>query len=110
MFKSVIAYGGLIFGLPLLAATLIMFVPSLLFATTVGRSYPTAYKFTLYFIEGVISVLFAVIVFGWLDVPVSLFIPIILTIVSLMWNSARRETHLAFPATIGIAIGYFSLM
>jgi len=33
-------------------------------------------------------------------------VPVILAVVTYMWNSARKEASLALPAAIGIAVGY----
>ena len=45
MFRVIIAYGELIFGFPILVASLLMFVPNILFATTLARSSPSAFQF-----------------------------------------------------------------
>ncbi len=104
--KTIIAYVQLVFGFPILVASLLSFIPSLLFATTWGRSAPTSYNFVLNLIEGILSILCASLIFQWLDVSLNLAVPIILAVVTYFWNSARKEAAHSLPAVIGIAVGY----
>jgi hypothetical protein len=106
MIRTIIAYGELVLGLPVLVATTIWFVPSLLLAKTIGNLSLILTDSLDAGIEGGISAIFACLVFYWLKVNISLAIPVILAVVTIMWISTRNEMHRALPATAGIIIGY----
>lgn len=106
MVKAFIAYGELIFGLPILVASLLSFVPTLLITTTIGQRYPLLFAAIEGILEGTISILFACFVFRWLDVPLNLAVPIILVVVTYAWDSKRKETNRTPFAAAGIVIGY----
>ena len=107
MIKTILAYGELIFGLPLLVATMIWFIPSLVIAKTIGKISDRLSDIIDAGMEGVLSSIFACVVFYWLGVKITWAIPIILVIVTSLWESARKESFRAWPAAVGIIIGFF---
>jgi len=99
-----------VFGLPILVATVVWFVPSLLNALIVKRVGGLSSRLDGVLdagIEGSIAALFACFVFRWLAVNVTLAIPIILIAVVALWNSARKETYRLLPSAVGIIVGYY---
>lgn len=96
--KVIIAYVLLIFGAPVAFSALFGFM----FAWLPDITSETT--------EGIISTILALLMFHYLSVKVTLFVPIILLAITSLWLSQRKEYKVILWQSIGITItatGYF---
>lgn len=105
--KTIIAYAGLVCGIPLLVAKLIWYVPSAVLAKVLAKIADRLDHIIDAAIEGLISILLACLIFDQLRVPIRWVIPGILIAVTVLWESGKEEAYRVGTAIIGILVGYF---
>jgi len=98
--KTIIAYVLLIFGLPVLIGSLASAIMIMLFKSL---KIPDTFFEVL---AGIFSCITAFYMFVWLDVNVSIIIPVILSVVCYIWYSARKERKQSYWNILGIFIGW----
>lgn len=106
MIKEIIAYILVIFGLPLLIGSVIWFVPGVLLAVTIGKKHDKLESMISAFGEGIISSVVGMLIFHWLNATPLWMVLILLSIVVIVWNGARKESFLNFPEIAGIVLGF----
>ncbi len=105
--RMIIAYTVLLLGIPTFAAKIIWFVPGAftgLILSHVAEGLDTIMGAVA---EGFISLLFACLFFEHFQIPVVWKIPMILIIVSLIWNCSKERAFNAVPSTAGIVGGFY---
>ena len=105
--RTISAYAILFLGIPLIAAKIIWFIPSAISAKLLAQIAGRLDQFTDAVIEGLISLLFACLVFTYLTLPIVWEVPFILIIVITLWSLAREETFKILPSITGIIAGFF---
>lgn len=96
--KVFIAYALLVFGAPIAVSALFGFIFARL---------PDLISETM---EGIISTILALLMFHYLSVKITIFIPIVLLAITSLWLSQRKEYKAILWQSIGITItatGYF---
>ena len=61
-------------------------------------------------IDGIVSSIIAFYMFLLLSVPVSFLVPIILSVCSFVWYSARKEREKSYWNIFGVFIGWFLII
>lgn len=105
--RTISAYAMLFFGIPLVAAKVIWFIPSAISSKLLAQIAGRLDQFTDAVIEGLISLLLACLVFEYLTLPIVWEVPFILVIVISLWSLAKEETFKIFPSIIGVIAGFF---
>lgn len=105
--RTIIAYGTLFFGIPLLTAKVLWFVPGTISGPVFSHIAHQLDQFVNAAVEGFIAQLLACLVFQHFELPVVWKIPIILVIVTLFWNRANGGVWGALPSILGIISGFF---
>ncbi len=105
--RILIAYGTLLFGIPLLTARILWFVPGAISAPVFSCIAHQLDEFINAMIEGFIALLVTCLVFEHFHLPVVWKIPINLIIVTSFWNMAGGRAWSALPSIIGIIAGFF---
>jgi hypothetical protein len=105
--RTIIAYASLLFGFPMIAAKVIWFVPGGIAALLLARIVGRLDLFANEIFEGLISFLLARQLFENLQLPVVWEIPLILIMVTSLWNYSKPEGFRAFPSVLGIMTGIF---
>jgi hypothetical protein len=103
----IIAYTTLLFGIPLIAARILWVVPGSISTKALAQIAGRLDEFTDAVIEGFIALLLAGLVFELLKLPVVWKVPVVLIIVSFLWNWLQGNTSHAWAFTMGIAAGFF---
>jgi len=110
MITQIIAYILTVFGVPLLVGTIIWAIPGVLLACTVGRSHDKLESLISAFGEGVCTSIVGLLMFKWLHATPLWVVPIILSVVVVMWNGARKESFLNIPEIAGLISGFAVVM
>jgi hypothetical protein len=105
--RMIIAYGTLLFGIPLLAAKVLWFIPGAISAPVFSHIAHQLDQFINAAIEGFIALLVACLVFNHFHLPVVWKMPITLIIVTSFWNMAGGRAWSALPSILGIVAGFF---
>jgi hypothetical protein len=105
--RMIIAYAALLLGLPTLAAKIVWFVPGAVAGVILSHVVKGLDTLMGAVIEGFISLLFACLLFEHLQIPVVWKIPMILIIVSFLWNCSKAQAFNAFPSMAGIVTGFY---
>jgi hypothetical protein len=105
--RTIIAYALLLFGFPMIAAKVIWFVPGTITAVALTQIAGRLDQFMNAIVEGFISFLLACQIFEHLKLPVVWAVPLILIMVTSLWNYSKPEGFKAFPAVLGIIAGIF---
>ena len=96
--KTAIAYILTVFGLPVAVASIISFALDLLFLTILKKANSKILWFifssSTEMLAGFAMVWFSIILFSWLKVPLSIFMPIALSIPVIIWNWERIRKHI----------------
>jgi hypothetical protein len=107
MIKTVIAYGQLLLGFPILVAYLVWYSPNFIIEKIWETKDISEYYYMVKnIIEGVVSILFAYFIFEWLQIEITLWIPLILLGVSSLWKLSQNEAFMILFINSGIFIGY----
>lgn len=104
--RLMIAYATLLFGIPILAAKIVWFVPGTISAKVLAQIARRLDRFTDAAIEGFLSLLLACLVFEYLNLRVQWAVPVTLIIVNLTWNWINGESLYAWLSTAGIIAGF----
>jgi hypothetical protein len=105
--RTIIAYASLLFGFPMIAAKVIWYVPSAIAAPVLTRIVGRLDLFADAIAEGFISFLLTRQLFEHLILPVVWEVPLILIMVTSLWNYSKPEGFRAFPSVFGIITGIF---
>jgi len=105
--RIIIAYGTLLFGIPLLTAKVLWFIPGTISAPIFSLIAHQLDQFINAIIEGFIALLVACLVFEHFQLPVVGKVPITLIIVTCLWNRNDSRTWGALPSILGIITGFF---
>jgi hypothetical protein len=103
--RTIIAYASLLFGFPMIAAKVIWFVPGAIAALTLTRIIGRLDLFANAIAEGLISFLLTRQIFEHLSLPVVWEVPLILIMVTSLWNYSKPDGFRAFPSVFGIIAG-----
>lgn len=106
---KIAAYGLIFLGIPLVISELFHSLMYLIFLYLFGKEKISIFESFLEMVNGFIAILISILIFKIFKVQLTIYIPIILSVVSLIWFSARKETGKAFLGIIGILIGWFTL-
>lgn len=107
MLKIFIAYGQIIVGVPLILAYCICYIPNYLIEKIWGDEKTSEYYYMAKtVIEGFLSVLAAYYLFKIIGVPISIWIPVTLTLISSLWRLSQNEGFMILFVNIGIIAGY----
>jgi hypothetical protein len=107
MFKEVIAYVLVMFGLPLLVGSRIWFLPGLVLARTIGKSHHKLEASISAFCEGFIASVFGVLIFYWFQAKPLWMVFVLLAIVSNLQNIERQEEYLFnYCKFAGLLVGF----
>jgi hypothetical protein len=98
--KTIIAYALLILGLPVLIGG---FASTILIMIFRPRTMTNA---IFDIIGGIVAGITAFYMFLLLDVQVSLLVPVILSVVTFIWYSVRKERKQSYWNIFGIIIGW----
>jgi hypothetical protein len=104
--RTIIAYGTLLFGIPLLTAKILWFVPGAISASVFSHITHQLDRFINAIIEGFLALLLACLVFNHFHLPVVWKIPITLIIVTSLWHTASGAAWSAMSSILGIIAGY----
>jgi hypothetical protein len=105
--RIIIAYAALLIGLPTLAAKIVWFVPGAVAGVILSHIVKGLDTLMGAVMEGFISLLFACLIFEHFQIPVVWKIPMILIIISFLWNGSKEQTLNAFPSVAGIIAGFY---
>lgn len=105
--RMIIAYAALLLGLPTLAAKIVWFVPGAVAGAILSPIAEGLDTLMGAVAEGFISLLFACLFFEHFQIPVVWKIPMILIIISLLWNCSKEQTFNTFPSIAGIVAGFY---
>jgi hypothetical protein len=105
--RTIIAYASLLFGFPMIAAKVMWFVPGAIAAPVLTRIVGRLDLFADEIAEGFISFLLTRQLFEHLILPVVWEVPLILIMVTSLWNYSKPEGFRAFPSVFGIIAGIF---
>ena len=105
--RTIVAYGTLLFGIPLLTAKILWFVPGAISAPVFSHIAHELDQFINTVIEGFIALLVACLVFQHFQLPIVWKVPIILIIVRSLWNAAGGRVWSIVPSILGIIAGFF---
>ena len=105
--KTILAYGLLVLGLPLVAAWLASYLPNLL----VENIWPIEKISIVYYmlknaVEGLIAILVAYALFEVLRVEITIWIPVLVCTISTLWRLVQQEGFMVVFINIGVLIGY----
>mgnify|MGYP001266240249 CR=1 FL=1 len=103
--KMFIAYGSLVLGIPLIAAKLLWCVPASITASVFTRVAGRLDVFMDALAEGFLSFLLSRQSFELLQLTVTWQVPLILILVTWLWNYLRPEGLRLFPSVLGIVAG-----
>lgn len=104
--RMIIAYGTLLFGIPLLTAKVLWFIPGVISAPVFSQIANQLDWFVNAVIEGFIALLVACLVFDHFNLPVVRQIPITLIVVTLLWSRSGSGAWSALPSILGIIVGF----
>jgi len=105
--RTIIAYGTLLFGIPLLTAKVLWFIPGTLSAPLFSLIAQRLDQFINAIAEGFIALLVACLVFEHFQLPVAGKVPVTLIIVTSLWSRNDSGAWSALPSIIGIIAGFF---
>jgi hypothetical protein len=101
------AYGQLIVGLPLMIAWALLYAPNYLIEKMwPGEEVNTYYYMGKCVVEGAVSMLTAYFIFELLYVEPTIWIPVILYIVVVLWKTVQGEAFMLMFMTPGLLLGY----
>jgi hypothetical protein len=103
----IIAYASLLFGFPMIVAKVMWFVPGAITALVLTRIAGRLDLFANAIVEGFISFLLTCQLFEHLELPVVWKVPLILIMVTSLWNYSKPEGFKGFPSVLGIIAGIF---
>lgn len=107
MVNSIVAYSQLIVGLPLMISWALLYVPNYLIEKMwPGEEVSTYYYMGRNVVEGSISLLAAYYIFELLYVEPTIWVPIILYIVYVLWKMFRGEAFMLMFITPGLIVAY----
>lgn len=113
MIKQIIAYVLVIFGLPVLIATIIWIIPRFLLTAITRRVRSEAINRTesliSAFVEGAIASIVGCFIFLWLGARPLWVIPIFVINIIIIWNSHRKEGYLSIPGIVGAVLGFLGI-
>ncbi len=104
--RMIIAYGTLLFGIPLLTAKILWFVPGAISAPVFSCIAHQLDEFINAIVEGFIALLVACLVFEHFHLAVAWKVPITLIIVTSLWKRTDGGAWGALPTIIGIIAGF----
>ncbi len=104
--RSIIAYAGLISGLPLIVAKTIWFVPSLISAKILSKMATRLDKVVGASVEGFIAIFFACIFVNHLIFHINWAVPIILIVINAFWEWTKNESLRVWPASLAMLVGF----
>jgi hypothetical protein len=105
--RMIIAYATLLFGLPMLAAKIVWFIPSIISSRPLTQIAGRLDQFTDAVVEGFISLLLACLIFQYLTLKIAWGVPIILIAVNSIWSHLNEQAVGVWPSMAGIIIGFF---
>ena len=105
--RGIIAYAAVLFGIPLLAAKVVWFIPSAISAKPLTLIAGRLDEFADGFIEGFLSVLLACLLFERLGLPIAWAVPCVLITARMFWNWANSGSFSVWPSLVGIIAGFF---
>lgn len=102
MILTILAYALLIFGLPLVIGgfTSTIFIVALEFI--IKEKWKKIPQSIFDFIDGLGSTVVAILMFYLFGIKTTFYIPVILSIVIIIWNSSRKEINRSYAEIIGI--------
>jgi hypothetical protein len=100
--RTIIAYGLLLVGFPMIAARIIWCVPGAIAALLLTRIAGRLDLFVDAIAEGFISFLLTRQIFENLMLPVVWEVPLILIMITSLWNYSKPEAFKAVPSVLGI--------
>lgn len=107
MLNTIIAYGQIVIGIPLMLAYLVYFPINYLIEKIWDSENISEYYYMVKtVVEGFLSMLITYYVFEFLHVNISVWLPIALLIVSSLWRLARNENFMILFVNIGVLAGY----
>lgn len=105
--KTTLAYGSLVLGLPLVAAWLASYQPNLLVEKIWSiEKISGTYYMAKSVVEGLIAILCAYLFFELLQLEITIWIPVLLCMVSTLWRLVQNEGFMVVFINIGVLIGY----
>lgn len=104
--RTIIAYGTLLFGIPLLTAKILWFVPGAISAPVLSCIADQLDEFINAIVEGFLALLVACLVFEHFHLAVVWKVPITLIIVTSLWKRSDGGAWGALPSIIGIIAGF----
>ena len=105
--RMIIAYAGVISGLPLIVAKTIWFVPAIISSKIMPKIATRLDRVVGASIEGFLAILIACLVFDQLIFRITPAVPIILIIINALWEWTKEESLRVWPSSIAIIAGFF---
>ncbi len=107
MLNTIIAYGQIVVGIPLMLAYLVFFPINYVIEKFWGsENISEFYYMTKTAIEGFLSMVITYYIFELLHVNITVWLPIGLLIVSSLWRLVRNENFMILFVNIGIIAAY----
>lgn len=107
MINPLLAYGQLIIGVPFMITAILLYVPNYLIEKIWQADNVSIYYYmVMSVLEGAISMLVSAYIFEYLHIESTIWIPVILQVVFVIWKMGRGEAFMLMFVTPGIVIGY----
>jgi len=103
--RTIIAYALLLVGFPMIAARALWCIPGAIAALVLTRIAGRLDLFVDEIAEGFLSFLLTRQIFELMTLPVVWEIPLILIMITSLWNYSKPEAFKAFPSVLGIMAG-----
>lgn len=105
--KLIIAYAALLLGIPIATSRIIWVIPGAVSTRALAQIGSRLDEFADAAIEGFISLLLACLLFEKLELRVGWKVPVLLIIISSLWNWFNEKTLQAWLSAIGIIAGFY---
>jgi hypothetical protein len=106
MISSVIFWGALLFGVPLLVGQLVQFIIAAILEMIIGERWKRLPDLGFDFVAAIAGSLFACALAGWLGQTLNFFVPLWLMVLISIYLTRRREWTAIPVHDLGIALGY----
>jgi hypothetical protein len=102
--KEILAYLLLLFGMPIAAGSIVSLLLCILLELVIGETWKKIPDAIDNIIDGILSMIFSLLLFKLLGLEIKIFIPIILIAVTIYWLSTRKEYRAIPWQIVGIII------
>ena len=106
--KEILAYLLLLFGVPIVAGSLIKLLLYMLIELAIGEALKKIPDAINNVIDGILSMICSLLLFKLFELEVKIFIPMILIVVIIFWLSTRKEYRAIPWQIVGITIAWLT--